>query len=164
MDHIQIFELLREKFGPDKVLEHIVTGDEKKGFRDPFILVKTEALPEIALFLRDHETTRFDLLHCLSAVEWPEYFESVAHLWSMSHRHWAIVKVRVGKADPHVPSLSSIWPAANWHEREAYDLMGIVYDDHPDLRRILLPDEWEGHPLRKDYVMPEHERLRHLGL
>ena len=164
MEHVKLYETLREQFGADKILEHVVTGDEKKGFRDPYILVKTDCLPDICLFLRDNESTRFDMLHCLSAVDWPDYFESVIHLWSMIHRHWAIVKVRTGKVDPHVPSVSHIWPAANWHEREAYDLVGIIYDGHPRLTRILLPDQWEGHPLKKDYVFPEHEHLREIGL
>jgi len=63
--------------------------------------------------------------------------------------------VRVPKDNPHVPSVESVWKTANWHEREAYDLIGVVFDGHPDLRRILLPDDWEGHPLRKDYKVPE---------
>lgn len=163
MESKLIYELLKAQFG-ERIQEHVVTGDEKKGFRDPYILIKTEALPEVGLFLRDHESTQFDLLHCVSGVDWPDYFESVYHLWSMTHRHWVVIKVRTNKSDPHVPSVASIWPAANWHEREAYDLMGIIYDGHPDLTRILLPEEWEGHPLRKDYVFPEHKHLRDLGL
>ncbi len=164
MEHIKIFELLKEQFGEEQILEHVVTGDEKKGFCDPYILLKTEVLPDICFFLRDDERTQFDMLHCISAVDWPDYFESVYHLWSMKLRHWAILKVRPSKVDPHVPTVSHIWPAANWHEREAFDLMGIVYDGHPNLKRILLPEEWEGHPLRKDYEFPEHEHLRELGL
>ncbi len=164
MEHIDIFNVLKEQFGEQKILEHVVTGDEKKGLRDPYILIENEALPEICQFLRDDERTRFDMLHCISAVDWPDYFESVYHLFSMHHRHWVILKVRISKTDPHVPTVSHVWPAADWHEREAYDLMGIVYDGHPNLTRILLPEEWEGHPLRKDYQFPEHERLRELGL
>ncbi|RJP20228.1 MAG: NADH-quinone oxidoreductase subunit C [Candidatus Omnitrophota bacterium] len=164
MEHIDLYNLLKERFGEETVLEHVVTGDPAKGLRDPFILIRCEALPDICEFLKTDERTRFDLLHCISAVDRPEYFESVYHLFSMLLRHWAILKVRTAKTDPHVPSVARIWPAADWHEREAYDLMGIVYDGHPNLKRILLPDEWEGHPLRKDYTFPEHEHLREIGL
>ncbi|MEW6233776.1 MAG: NADH-quinone oxidoreductase subunit C [Candidatus Omnitrophota bacterium] len=163
MEHLAIFALLRETFGEEKILEHVITGDEKKGLRDPFILARTDALPEICLFLRDDPRTACETLHCISAVEWPEYFESVYHLRSMQYRHWAILKVRAAKDDPRVPSVASVWPAADWLERECYDLMGIVYEGHPNLKRILLDEAWEGHPLRKDYVMPTHEHLRELG-
>lgn len=165
MDHPELFNLLRETFGETVILEWIVTGgEEEKDKRDSYILVKIESLPEVSRFLKDDPRAAFDLLHCVSAVEWPDYFESVYHLFSMKYRHWARLKVRTSKSQPSVPSVASIWPAANWHEREAYDLMGIVYEGHPDLRRILLPDEWEGHPLRKDYQTPTHERLREIGL
>jgi NADH-quinone oxidoreductase subunit C len=164
MEQQEIFTLLQEQFDKNKILEHVQTGDEKKGFRDPFILVNKESLHEVCLLLRDRQDTAFDMLHCVSGVDWPEYFESVYHLFSFTHRHKATIKVRVPKNEPHVQSVVDIWPAANWHERETYDLMGIVYDNHPDLTRILLPDEWEGHPLRKDYEMPDHDRLRELGL
>lgn len=159
MEHLGIYELLREQFGGEKILEHVVTGDEAKGFRDPFILVQTEALPEVALFLKNDERMQFDLLHLVSGVEWPDSYESVYHIWSMRQRHWAILKVRIAKENPRVPSLAGIWPAADWHERETYDLMGIVYEGHPNLKRILLPENWEGHPLRKDYISPTHEEL-----
>jgi len=165
MNHKEIFERLRETFGDSAILEMVVTGGEDvKDQRDPFIRISAESLLDVCRFLRDDPRTAFDLLHCVSGVEWPDYLESVYHLFSMKHRHWAILKVRTSKEKPSVPSVAAIWPAANWHERESYDLLGIVYEGHPDLRRILLPDEWEGHPLRKDYKMPEHDRLRELGL
>jgi NADH-quinone oxidoreductase subunit C len=163
MEHLSIYELLKETFGDDQVLEHVVTGEEGKGSRDPFILLRTDALPQVVQFLKDDERTQFDLLHLISGVDWPEYFESVYHIWSTRKRHWVILKVRVPKDDPRVPSLAPIYPAANWHERETYDLMGIVYEGHPNMKRILLSDEWEGHPLRKDYQAPEHEELRSRG-
>ncbi|MBN2328194.1 MAG: NADH-quinone oxidoreductase subunit C [Candidatus Omnitrophica bacterium] len=165
MEHQDIYNLLLETFGDETILDYVVTGGEEEAEqRDPFILVKTESLPEVCRFLRDDERTAFDMLHCISGVDWPDYMESVYHLYSMKHCHWGILKARAPKISPAIPSVTPIWPAADWHEREAYDLMGIVYEGHPDLRRILLPEEWEGHPLRKDYVMPEHERLRELGL
>ncbi len=164
MEHLELFNLLRETFGENAVIEHVITGDEKKGFRDPFVLLQTESLTEIGQFLKDDERCQFDMLHCISGVDWPEYFESVYHLFSISLKHQIILKVRPSKDDPKVPSVSSIWPSANWHERETFDLMGIVYEGHPNLNRILLPEEWEGNPLRKDYEMPTHERLKEIGL
>ncbi len=163
MEHLDIFNLLREKFGEEIILEHVFSGDEEKGLRDPFILLKTENLEDVCRFLRDDERTAFDMLHCLSGVESTDCFESVYHLFSLKHKHIAILKVRAAKINPSVPSVVSIWRAANWHERESYDLMGIKYEGHPDLTRILLGEGWEGHPLRKDYKMPEHDRLKELG-
>ena len=164
MEHLELFNLLRETFGEDAVIEHVVSGDEAKGFRDPYIVLKSDSLVEICTFLKDDERCQFKMLHCISGVEWPEYFESVYHLFSISLRQRAILKVRTSKENPSVPSVTSIWPSADWHERESFDLMGIVYEGHPNLKRILLPEEWEGHPLRKDYEMPTHEHLREIGL
>lgn len=165
MKHTELFELLRDTFGESTILEQVVTGgEEEKDQRDPFIRLTAESLPGVCRFLRDDARTAFDMLHCISGVEWPDCLESVYHLFSMRHKHWARLKVQTSKSNPSVPSVCAIWPAANWHEREAYDLMGIVYEGHPDLRRILLPEVWEGHPLRKDYQMPDHDRLRELGL
>jgi NADH-quinone oxidoreductase subunit C len=79
----------------------------------------------------------------------------VYHLHSTSLDHKIVLKTEVTAESPHAASVESVWKTANWHEREAFDLFGIVFDGHPDLRRILLPDDWEGHPLRKDYAVPE---------
>lgn len=163
MDHNEIYDLLKTTFGPERILENCKTGDEKKGYRDSFILIAKDALPEVCQFLRNDERLRFNLLHCISGVEWPEYFESVYHLFSLPCKHRVTLKVRVEKAEPRVPSVTGLWPAANWLERETYDMVGIVYDGHPSLTRILLPEEWEGHPLRKEYEMPDHEHLREIG-
>ncbi len=164
MEHVEIFNRLREVFGGEKILEHVITGDEKKGPRDPFILVKRDALVEIARFLRDDAGMAFEMLHCVTAVDCPDCFESAYHLFSLKHHHRVVLKARAPREDPRFPSVTGIWPAADWHEREEYDLVGVRYDGHPNLSRILLPDEWEGHPLRKDYVMPGHDRLREIGL
>ena len=158
-----MFQHLRQRFGEEKILEHVQTGDEKDGWKDAYILVKNEALVEVCRHLRNDPDLVFDMLHCVSGVDYKEYIESVYHLWSTSKRHWGILKVRVPRDHPTVPSVVSIWKSADWLERETYDLMGIVYEGHPDLKRILLPEEWEGHPLRKDYKAPSHEALRAKG-
>jgi NADH-quinone oxidoreductase subunit C len=78
------------------------------------------------------------------------------HLYSMTHRHRVTLKVQMPREDAHVASVTALWQAADWHEREAYDLIGVVFDGHPNLTRILLPDDWEGHPLQKDYKQQEY--------
>jgi NADH-quinone oxidoreductase subunit C len=119
----------------------------------PHLVVKAEALPAVAAFLKTQPQLRFDLLRCISAVDWPAQnsIELVYDLISTPLGHAFAVKVVVDRADPRVESVSAVWPAAEWHEREAFDLMGVVFLHHPDLRRILMPEDWPGHPLRKDY-------------
>ncbi len=130
---------------------------------DPFIKVAVEKIKEIAIFLRDDERLQFDYLMCLSGVDLSQRdgfpkgkLAVVYHLFSMTHKHKIILKVEVPTDAPTVPSVESIWKTANWHEREAFDLYGIQFTNHPDLRRILLPYDWEGFPLRKDYQVPEY--------
>lgn len=106
---------------------------------------------EAAKFLKEDPAFDMDLLECLTAVDYIENITVVSHLYSFTHRHWIVLKCMVTKEAPLLPTLSHIWPAANWFEREVYDLFGIVFTGHPDLRRIMLPDDWVGHPLRKDY-------------
>jgi NADH-quinone oxidoreductase subunit C len=109
----------------------------------------------VAGYLKEDEELWFDSLLCLSAVDEGENLAVVYHLFSMLHRHRFALKALVSSHNPTLPSVEHVWKAANWYEREAYDLMGIRFDGHPDLRRILLPDDWPGHPLRKDYVFPD---------
>ena len=94
-----------------------------------------------------------------SAVDYPKAdpprIEVVYHVWSYRHLHGFVLKVHLPREDPRVPTVEGTWGVANWHEREAYDLLGVVFEGHSDLRRILLPDDWSGHPLRKDWVDPE---------
>ena len=121
---------------------------------DPTVVVPAEHVRPLCRWLKDEPELGFDFLMCLSAVDWPDRMEVVYHLFSYRHRHRLVLKARLPRQYPTIESVSEIWGAANWHEREAYDLFGIRFNGHPDLRRILLPDDWEGHPLRKDYVFP----------
>ncbi len=121
---------------------------------DPTLLVPTGSIRSLCQWLKDDTEMAFDHLMCLSGVDWPDRIEVVYHFFSHQHRHRIVLKVRLSRENPSVDSVSDIWGAANWHEREAYDLFGIRFQGHPDLRRILLPDDWAGHPLRKDYVFP----------
>jgi NADH-quinone oxidoreductase subunit C len=107
--------------------------------------------------LRNSSEVKLDFLSSVSGVDSPDTFDSVYHLWSYSNQNELVVKVFIAKSQvaadslPEVPSVATFWSAANWHERETYDLIGIKYIDHPYLRRILNPWDWEGHPLRRDY-------------
>jgi NADH-quinone oxidoreductase subunit C len=142
---------------------------------DPWIEVRVDGLPEICRYLRDEDDLRFEMLHCITAVDyfepdakkaaavdWKPHLELIYHLSSMTHRHRLVLKVQMPRwredepgVLPEVPTVSNIWGTADWHEREVFDLMGVFFVGHPDLRRILCAEDWEGHPLRKDYQMPD---------
>jgi len=123
---------------------------------DPFISIQSLRVKDVAAFLRSDPDLEFDYLMCLSGMDYNNGNLGVVYnLYSMTKRHKLTLRVEVPKADPKVPSVESIWRTADWHEREAYDLVGIVFAGHPDLRRILCPYDWEGHPLQKDYKVPE---------
>ena len=119
------------------------------------IIVPLSHLPGALRHLRDAADAAFDLCSDVTATDWPlrpERFDVVYCLYSTRHRHRIRVKARAGELDP-VPSVTDLWPAANWLEREMYDMFGINITGHPDRRRILLPDDWQGFPQRKDYPL-----------
>ena len=148
MDIQSIHALLRERF------DHLVGELRTPERGDAFIAVAAEGLADVCLFLRDHDATRFDFLRLISTVDRGAKLSSVYHLYSYKHFHSLVLRVDVDRETPRVPSVSSVWASAEWHEREAFDMMGIVYENHPELTRILLPDDWDGYPLRKDYQAP----------
>jgi NADH-quinone oxidoreductase subunit C len=148
MTEQEIYTNLKDKFG-DAVLEFGETALQ------PFITIKPEQVDKIAQFLRDEEQFAFDYLMCLSGVDLNENLGVIYHLYSMRHNHKIVLHTLTPKENPNVKSVAMLWRTADWHEREAYDMFGIRFEGHPDLRRILLPDDWEGYPLRKDYVQPE---------
>jgi NADH-quinone oxidoreductase subunit C len=117
------------------------------------VLVEPAQIPDALTWLRDDPALAFDLLACVGATDGPgsdPRFWMTYELRSMEHHHRVRVKAGLAAQDPRVPSVTPAWPTADWQEREVYDLFGIAFDGHPNLRRILLPDDWEGHPLRKD--------------
>lgn len=118
------------------------------------IYAAPDAVHDVAVALRDRADLKFNLLAELTAVDvWPHEprFELIYILVSIAHRHRLRLKVRLHGSDAHVATVCDVWPAANWLEREVWDLFGIAFDGHPDPRRLLMPEDWQGYPLRKDY-------------
>ncbi len=152
-----ILETLREAHGPALEQTHEALGDLTAR-------VRADALLEVMAFLRDDTQLDFDMLMDLTVVDHhpaEPRFEMVYHLYSLGQGHRLRIKTHPGDETPTVASLNSLWASANWMEREAFDLYGVRFEGHPDLRRILLYDEFEGHPLRKDY--PKTRRQPMIG-
>ncbi len=144
----EIFNLLQKTFD-DKIIEF--TEDE-------IIIIDSLSTKEICTFVKENEQLKFDSLMSLSGVDEGKNNENLSvyyHLYSMGNRNKLTLKALTPKENPEVKSVSEVWKCADWHEREAYDLVGIKFLEHKDLRRILLPDDWEGHPLQKNYKIPE---------
>lgn len=158
---------LQSKFG------ELITGSNLKAI-DPWIEVAPQGLVAVAQFLKSDPDLRFNVLNCITAVDyfepdakkaakvdWKPHLEVVYHLSSVTRKHTLVLKVMLPrwKDDvagelPAVPSVSGVWAGAEFHEREVYDLSGVDFPGNPDLRRILCPEDWVGYPLRKDYEMP----------
>lgn len=159
MDAKTIHERLVAAFGER------ITGANLEA-ASPFAVVATEAIVEVATFCRNERDLSFDNLMCLSAVDYPKEtpprMEVVYHLLSYTHGHTFALKVHLPREEPRVATVEMVWHVANWHEREAYDMFGIAFTGHGDLRRILLPDDWIGHPLRKDWVDPDFYNGMHV--
>ena len=132
----------------------------------PFAVVASGSIVDVAAFCKADPDLSFDNLMCLSAADYPKEtpprMEVVYHLFSYRHTHKFALKVHLPREDPKVASVESLWGAANWHEREAYDMFGIAFTGHRDLRRILLPDDWVGFPLRKDWQDPDFYNGMHV--
>lgn len=148
---------------------------------DPWIEVTPAGLAEVCQHFRDDADLKFEMLNCITVVDylhtdpkkaakagWEPHLEVVYHLSSISKKHTIVIKTKLPrwKDDvegqlPEVDSVAHLWPTADWHERECFDLSGVNFRGHPNLRRILLPEDWEGYPLRKDYEMPlEYHGMR----
>lgn len=169
-----LLDQLKKKFGA------AITGANLEAI-DPWIEVSPDGLVQVCRYLRDDANMRFDMCNCITAVDYfiadpakakkagfDPHLEVVYHLSSTVKKHTLVVKVMLPrwKDDvpgelPQVPTVSGVWRTADWHEREVYDLSGVDFVGHPDLRRILCPEDWVGYPLRKDYEMPlEYHGIR----
>ena len=146
MNAQEIHTKLKAQFGD-------AVGDLTEAKIDPFVTVKPDKIVEICRFARTEAGLDFDYCEDVTGIDWParNLIEVVYHLFSLQHRHQIVLKVQADRSQPSVPSVQGVWKAANWLEREVYDMLGVNFAGHPDLRRILLPDDWVGHPLRKDY-------------
>jgi NADH-quinone oxidoreductase subunit C len=165
---------LKQRFGDG------ITGANLEAL-DPWIEIAPAALPDVCRYLKNEPDLQFTMLNCVTAVDyfepdekkaakvtWSPHLELVYHLWSFKNKASLVLKVMLPrwKDDvpgqiPDVPTVSDIWPTADWHEREVYDLSGVNFVGHPNLRRILCPEDWTGYPLRKDYEMPlEYHGIR----
>lgn len=156
MEPLAIAEKIKEIF-PEEVLDI-------KEFRGQVsVTVRKNRIRDIARFLHDDPDIYLDYLIDVCGADYlgkkEKRFEVVYHLYSIRHRHALRVKAEVSEGDASIESVVPVWIGANWHEREAFDLYGIRFNGHPDLRRILMPEDWEGYPLRKDYPLkgPEKE-------
>jgi NADH-quinone oxidoreductase subunit C len=147
MDVQQIHQRLAARFGDGQV------GPLAPANKDPFAVVKPESIVEVCRFLKDDPDLAMDCLMNLGTVDWPKknQIEVVYHLFSYAKGHGFILKVLLDRAKPEIASVEGVWKSADWLEREQFDLMGVVFTGHPDLRRIMMPDDWVGNPLRKDY-------------
>ena len=174
MDAEEILRRLKQQFG-----DEIVGADADAV--DPWAEISPDSVPEVCQWLRDDPEMRFNLLNCVSGVDyfqpdekkakkidWEPHFEVLYHLSSLVHKHRLVLKVTLPRWKdgvegqlPEVPTVTHLWSTALWHEREVFDLSGVHFAGHPDLRRILCPEDWAGHPLRKDYQMPtEYHGIR----
>ncbi len=147
---LAIAEKIREAF-PDQVVEVVEFRDQVS------VIVKKGQIVAILRYLHDDPFLSFDHLQDLTAVDYAKKkdvrFEVVYSLYSIKYRHRIRIRAQVPENDPKIDSVVPIWAGANWHERECYDMFGITFTGHPDLRRILMPEDWEGYPLRKDYPL-----------
>jgi NADH-quinone oxidoreductase subunit C len=160
MDGAAILAEIRARFGGSVLETHDHRGDHTA-------VVERMAVRDVLRFCRDTDALRFDMLMDLTAVDYSKFpgredgprFEVVYHLYSLGHNHRVRVKVRVDEDDAVVPSAVPLWPIADWFEREVWDMFGIRFEGHPDLRRLLMYEAFQGHPLRKDYPINRRQPL-----
>jgi NADH-quinone oxidoreductase subunit C len=149
-----IFQRLQEKFGAEAVFDF--HADKNKD-RDPWFQVAPWEIETICEHLRKDAELAFDYLECITGVDYPDLKKIVVvyHVFSYTLKHRVVLKAFLDRDDPVMPTLVNVWSVANWQERECFDLLGVLFEGHPDLRRLLMPDDWEGHPLRKDFEEKE---------
>jgi NADH-quinone oxidoreductase subunit C len=151
MKAAEIATLLKEKFG-EKVLELKLEVPSPWGAVDP------SSVLEVCQFMRADDRLLMDHLELLGGTDYKDRIEVIYVMTSLKHNHRFVLKCRLPRDNPRLSTVESVWGVANWHERETYDMLGVVFEGHGDLRRILCPDDWEGYPLRKDYKSPTRYR------
>lgn len=159
MEPLEIAEKIKERF-PDEVVDITQFMDQVS------VTVKREKIVDICRYLHGDPHIYMNYLSDLCGGDYPDRkfrFEIVYNLYSIKHRHRIRLKALVPESNQSIDSVVCVWAGANWHERETYDMYGIVFKGHPDLRRILLPEDWEGFPLRKDYPLKGFESWEYKG-
>ncbi|MBI3929718.1 MAG: NADH-quinone oxidoreductase subunit C [Armatimonadetes bacterium] len=132
--------------------EHAVSDDPANA---DAVKIPMQLVPELFQWLRDDPETAMDYLEFETCADYPpEKLDLVYYLYSLTKRHRLALKIELPREQPAVPTISHLWTNADWNEREIYDLFGVHFEGHPDLRRLMMPEDWEGHPLRKDYAHP----------
>ena len=150
----KLVDVCLEKF-PNVRREELAEEEFRDGV--PVLMIPSDEIAQVGVFLQSEPGFEFDLLKNLTAVDFEDRMVVVYHLYSTARRQKLTLKVETERQAPKLESAVPAWPTANWQEREVFDLFGIHFENHPDLRRIMLPEDWSGHPLRKDYVHePDH--------
>ena len=149
METKAIYDKLLGHFG-DEVILGLTEADDT--VRDPFITVAGPRIDKVCLYCRVEQKLAFDFCQSITGLDTGETLTCVYHLFSYVNKQTLVLKTSTPRDVASLPSSVHVWPAADWYEREVYDLYGIVFEGHPDLRRLLLPQDWEGYPMRKDYV------------
>jgi NADH-quinone oxidoreductase subunit C len=148
MNPQEIAVRLTEKFGAG-ILESQLEA------ANPWSVIEPSAILDVSRFMSSEESMSMDHLELLGGVDYKDRIEVVYIVYSMKHHHRYTLKCRLSRETPIIHTVESVWAVANWHERETFDMFGVVFEGHSDLRRILCPDDWEGYPLRKDYKFPK---------
>lgn len=147
MKKSQLLSKIQEKY-PDNDVYDDPSNEQS-------IVIDKEMVPGVFAWLRDDPEMAFDYLEFETAVDRPpDHLDMIYYIFSYQHRHRLGLKVQLPRTHPQVDSLAHLWTNADWNEREVYDLYGVHFTGHPDLRRLMMPEDWEGHPLRKDYMHP----------
>ncbi len=150
MTPADIFNKLQGEFGDEVVFNF---NDGSEGDKDPWCQVEPFRIEDVGTLLKSDPALHCDYLECVTGTDFPDddQIQVVYHVYSYAKKHRIVLKAFLDREDPVIPTLTDVWSAANWQERECFDLLGVLFDGHPDLRRLLLPEDWEGHPMRKDY-------------
>ncbi|MEX2416362.1 MAG: NADH-quinone oxidoreductase subunit C [Paenibacillaceae bacterium] len=144
----QIVQIIREGIGEQAVVEAYINERDREL---PCLIIDKNHWHETALLLRDHPELKLHYLRNVTGTDQETHMEVVYYLINLNHKQDYCIKVKTDRDGGEVPSVTTVWQTANWNEREIYDLLGIIFTGHPDLRRIMMPDDWVGYPLRKDY-------------
>lgn len=157
METKAIYDKLLAHFG-DGIILGLTEADAE--IKDPFITVLGDQVDRVCRYCKVEEKLDCDFLQDICGVDTGDTITCVYHLYSYPHKHTLVIKAITPKEAPVLPSCVTVWPTANWHERETYDMFGVTFEGHPELRRLLLPEDWEGHPMLKDYKQgPEYNGI-----